>query len=432
MRRSNFSSCICLLLLLAVTSQVAGRDPQIARPESVGLSPNRLQRISDNLHTLIEQDRLAGAVTLVARRGKVAHIEAHGWQDREQKVEMKPDAIFRIASMTKPITSAAVMMLYEEGHFKLEDPVAKFIPELKDLRVLVTTENGKQQTVPAARPVTIHHLLTHTSGLTYQWDEKVGRQYHDLGITHGLIQDPDTIGDSVKLLSQVPLIHQPGERFTYGLNTDVLGYLVEVVSGQTLDAFLRARMFQPLGMEDTAFFIEESQVPRLATVYRVNSDGRIVRQSDEDILEGEHFRYTTTYPFTGPRRYYSGGGGLCSTATDYLKFCQMLLNNGRAGDQRLLSRKSIELMTAPHVALSTDTNLDQGSMGLGVGITGRLGNVHELGSPAAYGWGGFFYTRFFIDPQEELVAITMAQLHPAGDVDWNERFSILVYQAIDD
>ena len=432
MQRPRLSQCIFALLMLVAACQVSARDPLAVRPESVGLSSTRLQRISDNAQKLVEQDRLAGAVTLVARRGNVAQFEAVGWQDKEQKIKMQPDTIFRIASMSKPITSVAVLMLYEEGHFKLDDPVAKFIPELKDMRVLVNEEDGKQQTVPAARPVTIHHLLTHSSGLTYQWDEKVGQQYDALGITHGLIQDPDTIGDSVKVLSQVPLIHQPGERYTYGLNTDVLGYLVEVISGKTLDEFLRERLLQPLGMDDTGFFLEESKVPRLATVYRIDTDGKIIRQSEEEILEGKHFRYSTTYPFKGPRRYFSGGGGLCSTAADYLKFCQMLLNNGRVGEQRLLSRKSIELMTAPHVAMAADTSLDQGGMGLGVGVTGRLSSAHELGSPGAYGWGGFFYTRFIIDPQEELIAITMAQLHPAGDVDWNERFLILVYQAIDD
>src|SRR5262245_57463491 len=219
------SLIVPLLLALAAIS-VRADQLETVRPESVGLSSQRLERMNAQLQRLIDEDRMAGAVTLVARHGKVAWLNAAGWQDRENKTPMKTDTIFRIASMSKPITSVAVMMLYEEGHFRLDDSVAKFIPELKDMQVL-QSKADQDEVVQAQRPITIHHLLTHTSGLTYPWDQKVGAKYYELGITHGLIEDPDTIGDSVKNLAKVPLLHQPGERFTYGLNTDVLGYLVE-------------------------------------------------------------------------------------------------------------------------------------------------------------------------------------------------------------
>jgi CubicO group peptidase (beta-lactamase class C family) len=404
---------------------------ETVRPESVGLSSQRLQRLSGQLQQLIEQDRIAGAVTLVARHGKVAWLNAAGWQDRENKVPMKTDTIFRIASMTKPVTSVAVMMLYEEGHFRLDHPVAKFIPELNDMQVIQTTAQGHDEVVRAQRPITIHHLLTHSSGLTYPWDQKVGAKYHELGITHGLIQDPDTIADSVKNLSKVPLLHQPGERFTYGLNTDVLGYLIEVVSGVTLDEFLRRRLFEPLGMVDTQFFLKEGQASRLAKVYRSDSNGKAISEDRQEIAEANAFRYTTTYPHNSAGRYYSGGGGLCSTASDYFRFCQMLLDKGRVGDKRLMSRKTVELMTVPHIKFPGRES-DESGFGLGFGIAGPPGSSHEIGSKGAYSWGGFFYTTFFIDPQEDLIAISLAQLHPATGVDWNERFRILVYQSIDD
>jgi CubicO group peptidase (beta-lactamase class C family) len=422
------SLMVPLLLALAAIS-VRADQLETVRPESVGLSSQRLERMNAQLQRLIDEDRMAGAVTLVARRGKVAWLNAAGWRDRENKTPMTTDTIFRIASMTKPITSVAVMMLYEEGHFRLDDPVAKFIPELKDMQVL-QSKSDQDEVVPAQRPITIHHLLTHTSGLTYQWDQKVGSKYYELGITHGLIEDPDTIGDSVKNLAKVPLLHQPGERFTYGLNTDVLGYLVEVVSGSTLEDVLHKRLFEPLGMVDTQFFLNDGQKSRLAKVYRSDSDGKAVLEARNEIVESNYLHYTTTYPCNSTGRYFSGGGGLSSTALDYYRFCQMLLDKGRVGPKRLMSRKTIELMTAPHVKFPGRES-DESGFGLGFGIAGSPGSSHDVGSKGAYSWGGFFYTTFFIDPQEDLIGISLAQLHPAS-VDWNERFRILVYQAIDD
>ena len=431
MRRQHLPCFLLAFSFLLVTSGAWARDPITVRPQSVGLCPERLERITANVQKLIDEERLAGAVTLVARKGKIAYLKAAGWQDKESQIEMKDDTIFRLASMTKPVTCVAVLILYEEGHFRLDDPVWRFIPEFKDMKVLVTGEDGADKIVPAERPVTIYHLLTHTAGLSYQWNAKVGQQYVDLGITHGLIQDPDTIGDSIRALAQVPLVHQPGDRRTYGLSIDVLGYLVEVVSGKTLNEFFRQRIFEPLEMNDTKFFLDEADVPRLAVLYRMGDNGKIVRESDGELKGPGAFRYTTTFPYQGPQHYYSGGGGLCSTAGDYRKFCQMLLNDGRFGRHRILSRKSVELMTARHVT-SSGTDPQQKVFGFGVEVSSAPGRNHELGSGGAYNKSGLFYTWSYIDPREELVAITMAQLCPAIGVSWGQRFSTLVYQAIDD
>ncbi len=417
---------------IALPANLFAEEIAVVLPESLGLSSGRLQRITASVEELIQKEQLAGAVTLVARRGQVAYFEATGWQDKENRVPMEKDTIFRIASMTKPITSVAVMMLYEEGHFRLSNPIAKFIPEFSNSTVLNTEgeTEGDTQVVNARRGITIHDLLTHTSGLTYQSDPLIGPKYYEAGITHGIIEDPGTIGDSIKKLAGVPLLHHPGERFTYGLSADVLGYFVEVVSGMPLDEFFNERIFQPLGMTDTSFFLNEPDITRLATVYAMGSNAKIVRETRPRITDGS-WVYSTTYPFKGAKRYFSGGGGLCSTTADYYRFCKMLLNSGQSAGGRILGRKAVELMTSRHVAIDEDAASSYG-FGLGFRIAPRPGLAHQLGSDGTYDWGGIFFTTFFIDPHEELIGISMAQLYPAKGLDWRKRFRTLVYQAIDD
>ena len=426
-------SLIFLVSLFVVQLlEARGEEVVFVRPESVGLSATRLERVNQQLEKLVHTEQLAGAVTLIARRGRVAHWTAVGWQDKENRIPMKRDAIFRIASMTKPVTSVAVMLLYEEGHFRLTDLVSNFIPEFRDMRVLIESEDGQGEvnTVPAERSITIHDLLTHTSGITYQSNSKLGGRYNAAGITNGLLEDSRSIGENVKALAAIPLLHQPGERFTYGLNVDVLGYLVEVISGLSFDQFLQKRLFQPLQMTSTHFFINEKNAARLATVY-ARQEGNLQRETREKINETGMI-YSTSYPVKGSG-YFSGGGGLCSTAIDYYRFCQMLLNNGRARNGRILSRKTVELMTTEHVSFKPeDVGTEFAGFGLGFQVRRRLGLAPQLGSQGSYGWGGFFYTTFVIDPQEDLIMISMAQLHPSGGLDWNSRFPTLVYQAIDD
>jgi len=426
------SRCIllCALTVLTILSPLAlGQGLPKASPKSVGLSQERLDRITTIMQQHVDEGRLAGAVAMVAREGKVAYFQTVGMQDREKKIEMKPGTIFRIASMSKAITSVAVMMLYEEGKFQLKDPVSKFIPEFGNVKVLASANDASAEDglVAARRPITIRHLLTHTSGLTYQWDARVGAKYAEAGITHGLIQDADLLADDMKKLARMPLVHQPGEAFNYGLSTDVLGRVVEVASGMPFDEFLQKRVFEPLKMNDTCFRLPESKVSRLAAVYAPEASGGLKRLPDGTIGEGP-MTISVTYPYEGTHRYCSGGGGLCSTVPDYARFIQMMLNGGELDGVRLLSRKTVELMTADHVG-----ELNQGTgFGLGFGVTRTLREAGESTSVGAYRWGGFWYTTFFIDPTEKMIGVCMAQINPSGKATLNDQFEALAHQAIID
>ena len=366
-------------------------------------------------------------MTLVARRGQVAHLGVYGMQDIEGGKPMRADTIFRIASMTKPITSTAVMMLYEEGRFLLSDPVSKFIPEFGDVTVLPSESSADQTPAAAARAVTIRHLLTHTSGLTYQWNKRLGHKYKEAGVTHGLLQDPSTIGVKMKSLAKVPLLHHPGDAFEYSLSIDVLGRIVEVASGMTLDEFFQQRIFKPLGMKDTHFFLPQGKKARLAAVYARDETGPIERVGEQPVKGDEALVYSVSYPYEGPRSYFSGGGGLVSTAADYARFSQAMLNGGELEGVRLLSPKTVELMTTNHLAGLKDA--DRG-FGLGFSVLRDERDLTEIGSIGTFGWGGFFFTQFFIDPEEEMVGVFMAQLHPSGGLKLQARFKALAYQAI--
>ena len=417
-----------LVALMVIASRVAlSQGLPTASPDSVGLSSQRLERITAVVQRHIDDNRIAGAVTLVARNGRVAWFKAQGMMDKEAGKPMLPDAIFRICSMTKPITSMAVMMLYEEGRFLLNDPISKFIPEFKNPKVLVKPASGQSYTIPASREITIKHLLTHTAGMSYHWNPVLGPLYRDAGVAHGLLPHVGSNSDSIKALAGVPLLFNPGENYEYGLSIDVLGRLVEVVSGNTLDEFFRKRIFEPLRMGDTQFFLPEERVPRLATAYTWYEGKGLNRFTDEPIVEGP-FSYAADYPYRGPMTLYSGGGGLLSTAADYARFCQVILDGGKLDGTRLLSRKSVELMTQDQLGR---VKPDMG-FGLGFGVYGVKAPPAELGSPGKFGWGGFFYTHFFIDPKEKMFGIFMAQLHPAGGLNLDRIFEALAYQAIMD
>ncbi len=421
---------LCVLaVLLMLAPLVSAQGLSKASPESVGLSQERLDRITAVMQGHVDDGRLAGAVALVARKGRVAYLRSVGMQDREKGVAMEPDTIFRIASMSKAITSVAAMMLYEEGRFELKDPVSKFIPEFGDVKVLASAGDGSARdgVVAAKRPITIRHLLTHTSGLTYHWDARVGALYAEAGITHGLIQDETPLAEAMKKLARIPLVHQPGEAYTYSLSTDVLGRVVEVAGGMPFDEFLQKRIFEPLRMNDTAFRLPAGKGSRLAAVYGADPDGELTRLPDGAIGDGD-MRISVTYPHAGTHRYWSGGGGLCSTVPDYARFIQMLLNGGELDGVRLLSRKTVELMTADHVG---ELNRDSG-FGLGFGITRTLREAGESTSVGAYRWGGFWYTTFFIDPAEQMIGVCMAQVYPAGNATLNSQFEALAHQAIID
>jgi CubicO group peptidase (beta-lactamase class C family) len=428
MRRSSSVSSKLIRLLafvfLLVTSGFA-QDLPVVKPETIGLSSERLERISAAVQRNIDDKRIAGAVTLVVRHGQVGWFKAQGMADREAGKAMRTDSMFRICSMSKPITSAAVMMLYEEGRFLLEDPVSKYLPEFKNAKVFVQPATGQAYSIPAIHEITIRDLLRHTSGLTYQWNPVLGSLYKDANVASGLLQYDGTIEDSVKRLATVPLLFNPGERWEYSLGVDVLGRLVEVISGKPFDKFLRERIFLPLGMKDTYFYLPDDKMDRLAAAYTYYEDKGLNRFPDTPITEGP-FSYSADYPYRGPKKLFSGGAGLVSTAQDYARFCQMMLEGGKAGKVQLLSRKSVELMT--HDQLGSIAS-DRG-FGLGFGIDGVKAPLAELGSPGEYKWGGFYYTAFSIDPKEQMIVIFMAQLHPTGGLSLDRQIEALANQAI--
>src|SRR5437660_2794806 len=425
MKQKTLISVIICVLLIA-TAAVAQGLPT-AKAESVGLSSERLLRIGAVVQRNIDEKRIAGAVTLVARRGSVVWFKAQGMADAEAGKPMRPDTLFRICSMTKPITSVAVMMLYEEGRFLLDDPVSKYLPEFKHPKVRVKPVSGEPYSIPATKEITIRDLLRHTSGITYQWNEDLGPLYEKAGVASGLLQYDGTIGDSVKKLAELPLLFNPGDRFEYSLGVDVLGRLVEVVSGKPLDEFLRTRIFEPLGMKDSYFFPPDNKLGRLATAYTYYPDKGLNRFPDTPIREGS-FVYSADYPSRGPKKLFSGGAGLVSTAMDYARFCQMMLDDGKVGNRRVLSRKSVELMTHDQLGkIAADMGF-----GLGFGVDGVKAPLSELGSVGSYEWGGFFYTGFSIDPKEQMIVIFMAQLHPTGDLTLDRQVHELAYQAIND
>jgi len=416
-----------LMVGLFFSSLAASQDLPSAKPEAVGLSSERLERITAKVQQTIDDKRIAGAVTLVARHGKIAYFKSQGSLDREANKAMRNDAIFRICSMTKPITSVAVMMLYEEGRFLLEDPISKYLPEFKNPKVYVKPSQGEPYTIPAAHEITIRDLLTHTSGLTYDWNETLGEQYKAANVASGLLQYDGTIEDNVKRLAAVPLLFSPGTRWEYSLGADVLGRLVEVASGMPLDQFFHTRIFEPLGMKDTYFYLPDNKVERLAVAYTYYSDKGLQRFPDAPITEGS-FRYSADYPYRGPKKLFAGGAGLSSTAADYYRFCQMMLQGGKLGDVRLLSRKSVELMTHDQLGRISDEQ----AFGLGFGIDGVKTPLKELSSPGTFAWGGFFYTAFTVDPKEDMIVIFMGQLHPTGSLTLDSQVHALAYQAIVD
>lgn len=411
-----------LLAFVTLVSLFSGAALRAADPAALGFDPVRLERLDAVVQREIDGGRLAGAVAIVKRDGQDAVLKAYGMADIEGAKPMRTDAIFRIASMSKAVTTVAALMLYEEGRFMLNDPVGKFIPEFKRSVVAVEPPAGspgdvKYVTVPAKRPITIHDLMTHTAGLTYG-DFRAVADY-DKARLHGwyLIDHDETIGDAMKRLATLPLATQPGEGFDYGYGTDVLGYLVEVVSGMPLDKFVEERICRPLGMKDTSFFLPQEKVDRLAVVYGYEN-GKLVRK--EDATNSSHVR--------GPRKLFSGGAGLLSTASDYGRFLQMLLNGGELDGVRLLNSRTVALMHYNHTG-----NLfkwDTQGFGLGFWVNETPGRYGELVGEGAYGWGSAYFPQYFVDPKEHMVGLLMMQLMPAGDSNLNQRYKITIYQAL--
>jgi CubicO group peptidase (beta-lactamase class C family) len=418
---------VSLVASFAFASAAVAQEFLAVKPEAVGLSSERLDRIGNAVQHSIDDKRIAGAVTLVMRHGQVAYYKAQGMADREAAKAMPRDAIFRICSMSKPITSTAAMILYEEGKFLLDDPISKYLPEFKNPKVLVKSAEGKPYTIPAKREITVRDLIRHTSGITYNWNEDLGQMYTDAKVAHGILQYDGTIGDSVKNLAAQPLLFNPGDRWEYSLGIDVLGRLIEVWSGKSFDEFLHTRLFEPLGMNDTYFFVPDAKVPRIATAYTYYDGKGLNRFPDAPIVEGPMI-YSADYPYKGPKKLFAGGAGLVSTAMDYARFAQMILNGGKLANTRILSRKTVELMSHDQLGKIAPGQ----SFGIGFGVSGEKAPLDELGSVGDLGWGGFYYTTFSIDKKEDMVIVFMAQLHPAGDLRLDREVEILAEQAVND
>jgi CubicO group peptidase (beta-lactamase class C family) len=421
MNRTKTFRILTIAILFGVTLPLAAADLPRVRPEIVGLSTERLDRIGTVMQKYVDEGRLGGVVTLVARAGKVAYLQANGRLDPATGAPMPVDGIFRIASQTKAVTSVAVMILFEEGKILLGDPVSKYIPEFRATTVAVpeASKKGPGYTiVPAKRQITIRDLLTHTSGISYG-DGPAKDLYKQAGIQGWFLADrPEPVGAYIKKLAGLPFDAQPGEKFIYGYNTDVLGYLVEVVSGMSLADFFRTRITEPLAMADTSFFLPAEKTGRLSVVYGIGKDGKAEVVSDpKDVCYVK-----------GPRVCYAGGAGLLSTAEDYARLLLMLQSGGEWGGVHILSPKSVELMTVDHCGpLYTSPG---NGFGLGFWVTKELGRNGEPGSVGAFGWGGAYHTTYWVDPAEKLVAVFMTQLLPATGSDAQAKFKALVYQSI--
>lgn len=415
-----------LFVILAITHlTVIGQELTPGLAEEVGMSSERLNNLTHTFHQYVDQGKLPGTVTLIARKGKIIYHEAIGMQDIENKVVMESDALFRIASQTKAIVSTAVMILQERGQLLISDPISKYIPEFKNSKVAVKKEDGSYDVVLANREITIRDLLTHTAGIGYGW-----------GIAADQWQEADIQGwyfahrnepvlETVRRIAKLPHDAHPGTQFVYGYNTDILGALINVVSGQSLAAFLSDNILLPLGMNDTHFYLPKEKANRLATVYN-RVDQELIRAPKKGTMESQG-----AY-ISGPRINYSGGAGLVSTASDYAKFLQMMLNKGVYNGNRILSRKSVELMTTDHLG-DIKYNWQEGlGFGLGFSISKDLGARGELGSEGEFGWGGAYHSTYWVDPKEELVVVYFTQVIPIQNVDDHQKLRALVYQAIID
>jgi CubicO group peptidase (beta-lactamase class C family) len=393
---------------------------KVATPEGVGMSSERLLRVGTFIESLQAEKKIAGAVSAVMRQGQLVQLEAHGFADIESKRFMQTDDIFAVSSMTKPVATVAVLMLVEEQRILLSDPLEKFLPEFRDPKVAVAKADAPNGyiLVPAQRSITIHDLMTHRSGFpglpTNGSPAEVLQQQAISSLPPGYTSE-----QYVNALARAPLDSQPGTTWKYGASMTVLGRVIEVVSGQPLDVFLRERIFEPLGMSDTSFVVPAGKLARVVSAYTPSTTGLVK---------------VKTYPTT--TSFFSASGNLFSTATDYVRFCQMLLNGGELDGQRLISRKSVELMTAPHVEPFSTAFLRGHYYGLGVAVQKAGGDSGVLGSPGTYGWSGGYNTFFRIDPKEKLISLFLAQQIPSAGVleqsDMHDRFQNAVMQAIVD
>lgn len=415
---------ITLLVLISLNFSFSQSTKNFvnAKPESVGMSSERLARIDSFMNNCVQNQFIPGSVVFIARNGKIVFYKAYGYDDIDKKTPLKKDHIFRIASQTKAITSIAALMLYEEGKFNLDDPVSYYIPEFKNPTILDTfnEKDSSYTTKPAKKEITIRQLFTHTSGIGYAGigTKEMNAIYAKAGIPSGVGNSKEILSEKMKILGKLPLMHEPGEKFTYGLNSDLLGYLVEIWSGMSLDEFFRKRIFIPLGMNDTYFYIPKEKHSRLTILYE-EKNGKLQKMTSN--VEGD-----PNYPLH-EGTYYSGGGGLSSTIEDYAKFLQMILNGGTYNGKRLLGKKTIELLLTNQISQKVS---ESRQFSLGFGLETPLNDHLSPLSVGSFSWGGMFNTQYWADPKEHIVGLIYTQIWPTTKGRIADKFKALVYQAI--
>jgi CubicO group peptidase (beta-lactamase class C family) len=395
--------------------------------ETQGLDPDRLARIDQMMEEAIAEGEIPGGVALIARNGKIVYHKAFGQSNMEQGTAFQKNDIFRIASQTKAITSTAVMMLWEEGHFQLDEPISKYIPEFENTGVLATfvESDSSFTTTPLTTPITIRHLLTHTSGIGYGMidaDPRIGKAFAKAGIIDAFTAEAVTLKENVPKIAQMPLHHQPGAAWTYSEGLDVLGHFVEIVSGMPFDEFLKSRIFDPLGMEDTWFYLPEERADRLVPVqYKEDGSWKVF---ETDV-------FNIDYPIEGARSFFSGGAGLSSTARDYFVFLQMMLNKGVYNDVRLLSRTTVETMMANQIGDLWKGGSNDFNLAFSV-VSDRGVAQGGLGGPGTFEWGGYFNTQYFADPGEQVIGILMKQTQGDSGDQTGWKFKQMVFASIAD
>ena len=429
--KSVILSAVFLLFFINSFSQVV---LQSVRPETEGISTERLKQIDANIDLWIKEEQLNGATTIILRNGKIVYYKSFGFANKQQNIPMKNDNIFRIASMTKPIISVAAMMLYEEGKFLLTDPVSKFIPEFKNPVVLdkYNAADTTYTTVAAKREITMRDILSHTSGIGYAQigSGTANAIYYKNKINGGIGTPYSTLKEVITRLAKLPLMVQPGEEFYYGLNTDVLGYLIEVISGRPLDKYLQQKIFEPLGMKDTYFFLPKEKQARLVSLY--TQQGNQIKLRIQDSLISLNGTFSRDFPKTPNGTYFSGGAGLASTAYDYALFGQMLLNGGELNGKRILSPGTIQLMTSNQIGdhlMWGDTNKTR-RFGLGFGILTDYAERTLMIPAGSYGWDGMFASHYWTDPKNKMVVVFMRNIWPTDHWDYGDRIKPLIYQAL--
>ena len=405
----------------ALLAQSALADIRTTNPKKVGMSQARLERIEPAMQAFVDEQKLAGTLTLVARKGKVVHVEGVGYRDREAKAPMSEDTIFRIYSMTKPITAVAALTLWEQGKFQMNDPVSKYLPELANLKVYAGMDGENMVLEDTSKVMTIKQLFTNTAGFSYGFTQSpVDKLYHQSALFSGQIKRQDLLKEVAKL----PLNHQPGSKWNYSIGTDIIGILVERLSGQTLGAYFEQHIFEPLEMDDTGFYVPEDKQNRLAQIYVINQQGQTVPMENEPLGD-----------YLSAPEIESGGGGLVSTIEDYYTFTQMLLNGGEYQGKRILGRKTVEYMRTNHLPTSLipfEPSSTGEGYGLAMSVTVDEQGANTMGSAGDYGWAGAASTYFRIDPKEQMIVISMTQLMPSSYFSYNKDFKNIAYQALID